>query len=57
MNYHARTGINDEDYWLLTPNVLIIEKLSKAFSKEIYVRIHEWFGRRPQIQPPHVRDL
>ena len=34
------------------------QKLSKAFVKEIYVRIHEWFGRRPQIQPPsHVRDL
>ena len=21
------------------------------------MRLHEWFGRRPQIQPPHVRDL
>ena len=31
--------------------------MPKAFRKEIYVRIHEWFGRRPQIQPPHVRDL
>ena len=57
MNYHARTGINEEDYWVLTPNELTAEKLPKAFSKEIYVRIHEWFGRRPQIQPPHVRDL
>jgi len=19
--------------------------------------IHEWYGNRPQIQPPHVRDL
>ena len=56
-DYHARTGINDEDYWLLTPNELAAEKLPKAFSKEIYVRIHEWFGRRPQIHPPHVRDL
>ena len=34
-----------------------MEKLPKAFSKEIYVRLHEWFGRWPQIQPPHVRDL
>ena len=57
MDYHARTGINEEDYWVLTPNELTAEKLPKAFSKEIYVRIHEWFGRRPQIQPPHVRDL
>ena len=56
-DYHARTGINDEDYWKLTPTELTAEKLPKAFPKEIYVRIHEWFGRRPQIQPPHVRDL
>jgi hypothetical protein len=57
VDYHARTGINDEDYWLLTPNELTIEKLPKAFPKEIYVRLHDWFGRRPQIQPPHLRDL
>ena len=57
VDYHTRTGINDEDYWVLTPNELAAEKLPKSFSKEIYVRIHEWFGRRPQIQPPHVRDL
>ena len=56
-DYHACTGINDEDYWLLTPNELTMEKLPKAFSKQIYVRLREWFGRRPQIQPPHVRDL
>jgi hypothetical protein len=57
VDYHARTGINDEDYWLLTPNELTIEKLPRAFPKEIYVRLHDWFGRRPQIQPPHLRDL
>jgi hypothetical protein len=57
VNYHVRTDINDEDYWLLIPNKLVMDKLPKAFFKEIYVRFHEWFGRRPQIQPPHVRDL
>jgi hypothetical protein len=57
VDYHARTGINDEDYWLLTPNELTIEKLPRAFPKEIYIRLHDWFGRRPQIQPPHLRDL
>ena len=56
-DYDARTGINNEDYWLLTPNELTMEKLPKAFSKKIYVRLHEWFGHRPQIQPPHVRGL
>ena len=56
-DYHARTGINSEDYWMLTNDEYVAEKLPKSFSKEIYSRIHEWFGRRPQIQPPHVRDL
>jgi hypothetical protein len=57
VDYHTHTGINDEDYWLLTPNELTIEKLPRAFSMEIYVRLHDWFGHRPQIQPPHLCDL
>ena len=57
MDYHARMRINNEDYWLLTPNESTAEKLPKAFFKEVYIRIHEWFGQRPQIQPLHVRDL
>lgn len=56
-DYHARTGINSEDYWMLTNDEYVAEELPKSFSKEIYSRIHEWFGQRPQIQPPHVRDL
>ena len=56
-DYHARTGINSEDYWMLTNDECVAEKLPKSFSKEIYSQIHEWFGQRPQIQPPHVRDL
>ena len=31
--------------------------MPRAFSKEIYIRLHEWFGRCPQIQPLHVQDL
>ena len=54
-DYHTCIYINDEDYCLLTPNELTVEKVPKVFSKEIYVRIHERFERRPQIQPPHVR--
>ena len=56
-DYHAQTGINDEDYWKLIPHELISKKLPKAFCKDIYVKIHDWFGRRLQIQPLHVRDL
>jgi hypothetical protein len=34
-----------------------MEKLPKTFSKEIYVKLHERFWCRPQIQPIYVRDL
>lgn len=34
-----------------------MEKLPRPFSKESYAQMHEWFGRRPQIQPHHVQDL
>ena len=50
-------GIDNPDYWLLTPNELSAEKSPKIFSKEINVKNHEWYGRHPQIQPPHVWDL
>jgi hypothetical protein len=56
-DYHARTYINDEDYWKLIPHELNVEKSPKTLIEKIYVRIHEWCGRRPQIQPPHVDDL
>ena len=52
--YHAMMGINFEDYWLLTSSVRVVEKLPWAFSKEIYVCIHDWFGRWPQIHPHHI---
>jgi hypothetical protein len=56
-DYHARTGTNTELYWSQTTREHVEEGLPKSFSPEVYCRIHEWFGRRPQIQPPHVRDL
>lgn len=46
-NYHARTNISNEDYWLLTLNELVVKKLPKAFPKNIYIKIHKWFGHRP----------
>jgi hypothetical protein len=56
-DYHGRTGINSEDHWMLTNDEYVAEKLPKSLSEEILSQIHEWFGRRPHIQPPHVRDL
>ena len=31
--------------------------MPKQFPHDIFVAIHEWCRNRPQIQPPHVRDL
>ena len=43
------------DYYVTNPQWINHENY---YVKEIYVNIHEWFGRRPQIQPPsHVCDL
>jgi hypothetical protein len=56
-NYHARTGTSKEAYWSQTSTEHVQEGLPKSFSKKLYERIYEWFGRRPQIQPPHLRDL
>jgi hypothetical protein len=34
-----------------------MEGLPKTFSQELFDQIHEWFGQRPQIQPPYIRNL
>jgi hypothetical protein len=56
-DFHARTGRNGMDYWELYTLEHTSEGLPKTFSRELYDQIHEWFGQRPQIQPPHIRDL
>lgn len=42
-NYHTRTWIDFEDYWLLTTSEHVAEKLPRAFSKEVYVCLRNWF--------------
>jgi hypothetical protein len=56
-DFHARTGRNAAEYWDLSSYEHTAEGLPKTFVQELYAQIHEWFGQRPQIQPPHVRDL
>jgi hypothetical protein len=56
-DFHARTGRNAVEYWELSSSEHSAEGLPKTFSQELYDQIHEWFGQRPQIQPPHIRDL
>jgi hypothetical protein len=31
--------------------------LPRSFPQDVFDGIHEWYGRRPNIQPPHIRDL
>jgi hypothetical protein len=56
-DFHARTGQNAANYWELSSTEHITDGLPKSFSRDLYDQIHEWYGSRPQIQPPHTRDL
>lgn len=56
-DYLSRTGRNSADYWELNSTERKGEGLPRLFAQDVYYAIHEWFGNRPQIQPPHVRDL
>lgn len=56
-DYLGRTGRNIPDYWDLSTTQRKEEGLPKQFPQEIFGAIDEWYGNRPIIQPPHVRDL
>jgi hypothetical protein len=56
-DFQARTERNAIEYWELSSSEHTAEGLPKMFSRELYNQIHEWFGQRPQIQPPHIWDL
>lgn len=55
-DYLCRSGRNVADYWDLSQAQRKEEGLPKQFSQEMYNAINDWYGARPQIQPPHVRD-
>lgn len=56
-DYLSRTGRNVPDYWDMNPAERKAEGLPRVFAQDVYDSIHEWYGNRPMIQPPHVRDL
>ena len=56
-DYLNRTGRNVPDYWELSATERKEEGLPRHFPQDIYTAIDEWYGNRPQINPPHVRDL
>jgi hypothetical protein len=33
------------------------QRLPKGFNRQVWKAIDEWFGKRPQMNPPCVRDL
>lgn len=53
-NYHSQTGHNVANYWKQSVGERKAEGLPRAFSKEVFNAIHEWYRNRPQIQPPHI---
>lgn len=56
-DYLSRTGRNVQDYWELSATERMTDGLPRQFAQDVFDAIHEWFGNRPMIQPPHVRDL
>ena len=56
-DYLSRTGRNVPDYWELSASERQSEGLPRHFSEEFYCAINDWYGSRPQINPPHVRDI
>lgn len=55
--YLCCTGRNIHDYWEFTTADRKAKGLLRQFSQEVFDAIHEWYGNRPHIQLPHVRDL
>ena len=56
-DYLSRTSRNVPDYWDLSSTERQSESLPRHFAQEFFYAIHEWYGNRPQMRPPHVRDL
>jgi hypothetical protein len=56
-NYHNIIGTNEEAYWLQSLAEHLELGLPKTYSKRIYDEIHDWFIRKPNINPPHTRNL
>ena len=56
-DFFARSGINGADYWNLTVPERRKEGLPRSFPKDQFYSLHEWYGTRPSMQPPHTRDL
>ncbi|KAG0597304.1 hypothetical protein M758_UG326700 [Ceratodon purpureus] len=56
-DYLNRSGRNLADYYEMSSSEWKGEGLPRLFAHDVYTAINEWYGSRPQIQPPHVRDL
>lgn len=56
-DFLSRTGRNAPDYWDMSATERKSEGLPRLFGQDVFDVVHEWYGSRPQIQPPHVRDL
>ena len=57
VDFFVRMGANGIGYWDLTAVDRKAKGLPRLFSEEVYFDINEWFGWRPSITPPHIRNL
>ena len=53
-DFFARTSRNGANYWELTATERKSEGLPRSFAQDTFYSIHEWYGRRPSMQPPHT---
>jgi hypothetical protein len=56
-DFHARSGQNATNYCELSSAERTAEGLLKTFVQELFDHINKWYDQRPQIAPPHIRDL
>jgi hypothetical protein len=55
---HNRTGTNKPAYWTMYAAERREQRLLKLYNCQVWKAIHDWFGQRPQMNPPpSVRDL
>ena len=45
------------DYWEESAAFKKVQGLPKAFPREFYIALNNWFGSQPQVNPLHVQDL
>jgi hypothetical protein len=55
-DFHHETGRRQLEYFDLTVQEKLVQKLPRNFYKEVYDCMNEWLQHKPSINLPHARD-